>query len=196
MSETATSELQRLNDGDLAPGTSLRGHVRDIRGRILLRAGQMIDQASVESARKHAPAGLYGGGDWRDEVVGASGSSASGESCARIMKELSEQHRPGKAFKDRRHERKPWAVPLTVQLEERCTEGIRTRDVEVTSHNISSGGFAFVFNQYVHEGTIVRVQFDTLPRKPRLMGVVRNCVLLNGRQHRVGVQFMESEPTT
>lgn len=197
----ATSELHRIDESQLALGCALRGDVCDIHGRVLLKAGQLLEKAALDAARRHAPAGLYGGNEWAGFFVEDDGGMSDDYAQepvnrpAQIMRQLSEQQRPGKGHRERRHERRAWAVPLTVRLEERCGDSVRTRDIEVTSHNISAGGFAFVYNQYVYEGTIVRVQFDTLPRKPKLTGVVRNCILLGGRQHRVGVQFTEAEST-
>jgi hypothetical protein len=35
----------------------------------------------------------------------------------------------------------------------------------------------------------VRASFDSLPGKLEVIGVVRNCILLSGTRHRVGVEF-------
>lgn len=197
----STAKLRRLGDADLVIGSPVRGDVCDLRGRVIIKAGQMLDESTLESARSASKAGLFGGADWS---AGASPPPAEAPAAGRgsvesqrILKQLSDQHAGagggGKGFKDRKHERRAWAVPLTVMLEERTGQFHRSREVEVTTHNISVGGFAFVYNQYVHAGTIVKVQFDTLPNKPKLTGVVRNCAFLSGRQHRVGVQFLDSE---
>ena len=59
--------------------------------------------------------------------------------------------------------------------------------------DISRRGFAFYYRQYVPLDTRVRAQFDSLPNCPRVAGVVRNCRLTRGTQHRIGVQFVQSD---
>lgn len=90
----------------------------------------------------------------------------------------------------RRAERHPWVTSLTVMLEE--TPG-KWRTVEVTSHDISTGGFSFVYRQFTHVGTNVRVNINCLPGRPILDGAVRSCVYIGGHHHRIGVQFQVAE---
>jgi hypothetical protein len=61
--------------------------------------------------------------------------------------------------------------------------------ISAVSNDISRSGFSFTYCQYVPEGAIVEVVFNDLPRCPQLCGVVRNCVHLGGRNHRIGVEF-------
>ena len=91
---------------------------------------------------------------------------------------------------DRRYERKSWAVVLTLQIQEGSGTYSTQREVEVTTHDISVSGFAFVYRQFLHKGTYVAARFDMLPNRPTLTGVVRNCTLLEGAQHRIGVEFL------
>jgi len=110
------------------------------------------------------------------------------------MKELFRRYGSTMATENQRaHERRKWTVPLTVELEEVGQYGPASRTIEVSTVDVSRGGFAFVFRQYVFPGTVVRVQFDSLPKRPRLAGSVKSCNLIGGTQHRVGVQFDQAK---
>ena len=53
----------------------------------------------------------------------------------------------------------------------------------------STGGFAFIFDAAVSSGSTIRAQFDSLPGKPQIAGIVRSCVHICGTQHRIGVEY-------
>jgi len=91
---------------------------------------------------------------------------------------------------ERQSERHAWVTGLTVLIEEKPGE---PRAIEVTTHDISTGGLSFVFRQYIHAGTMLRLHFNVLPGRPALDGVVRNCVHVGGIYHRVGVQFVSKD---
>ncbi|MCC6580979.1 MAG: hypothetical protein IT440_11110 [Phycisphaeraceae bacterium] len=111
-----------------------------------------------------------------------------------VVGELSRQHRNENGTPDknkRAHARHGWQVVLTLTIEELSNGEHRRRQIEATTFDIAVAGFGFIFNQFIHPGTIVYARFDSLPNKPWLRGVVRNCFKLGGFQHRVGVQFLE-----
>ncbi len=87
---------------------------------------------------------------------------------------------------ERTAERRPWVTSLVLVLED--PDG-KPRTVEVTTHDISVGGFSFVYRQFLHAGTKIRAHFSILPGRPFLDGIVRNCMYVGGMHHRVGVQF-------
>ncbi len=110
-----------------------------------------------------------------------------------VLAALRERYRDAGGSDNRRHERYAWTVPLSLTIEETGDSGVDSREVVVTTHDISLGGFAFIARSYVHPGSVISARFDTLPGKPRLVGVVRNCIHLSGALHRVGVQFTAKE---
>ena len=55
--------------------------------------------------------------------------------------------------------------------------------------DISRGGYAFLFNGFIHEGTIVHAVFTTLPDEPRLTGDVASCIYHVDGMYRIGIRF-------
>ena len=183
-----TVRLRRISRHCLCTGLILPSDVRDFQGRVILRAGLIVDRNLLDSVKTHCGEAFYVGPDW------PSNGSEDGDpdaTPAEVMQSLSMQHEadPEDRPENRQHERHQWSVQLTLEIEELTAGGFRRRQLEVTTRNISKGGFAFVFGGYLHPDTKVSARFDTLPGKPRLTGVVRNCTLMSGRQHRIGVQF-------
>lgn len=105
------------------------------------------------------------------------------------------EQKPGVANR-RRHERKPWAATLTVWVEDMVGTKADRRELEVTTHDISRGGIGFVYQQFLHPGTVIHVRFDSLPSRPVVTGVVANCIYVGGKQHRIGVQFVSKAGKT
>ncbi len=94
----------------------------------------------------------------------------------------------------RRHPRMPWVASLTISVRDRRDTWDTPRELKVTTQDISRGGFSFIFDQFLHKDTVICTQFDPLPGRPLLTGMVTSCFHLGGRQHRIGVQFVEAEP--
>ena len=88
---------------------------------------------------------------------------------------------------ERRFERYAWIIDLTAWLEEPSGT---TRTLDATTHDLSRGGFSFVYRQFLHAGTKIRVRFNILPNRSTVAGVVRNCDWVGGHHHRVGVEFV------
>ena len=98
----------------------------------------------------------------------------------------------GKQASNRReHERTPWVVPLELSLTTRSLGRCSTYTITVETQDISKGGFSFVWRQYLRPGTMVHTQFDHLPNRPRITGVVRSCIHLGAMNHRCGVKFLQ-----
>ena len=182
--------LRRIRVSELNTGEVLPGHVRDSAGRILIRAGQIMTAEHLDTLRERTAGIIYVGLDWPREPVASERNDVTPEE---VLDALRQRRSTKGSKKIRKHERHAWCVSLTLELQESHMEGVRRRQVAVTTHDISAGGFAFIFNQFIHPGTTIRAHFEALPNKPQLSGVVCNCVHLSGNQHRVGVQITRSE---
>ena len=90
-------------------------------------------------------------------------------------------------------ERQPWVTQLNLLIADPLG---KARALNVSSHDISTGGFSFIYKQFVHINTKVRVQFESLAGRPTLNGVVRSCIHVGGMHHRVGVQFATPSSTS
>ncbi|MCC7145389.1 MAG: PilZ domain-containing protein [Phycisphaeraceae bacterium] len=179
----STNELHPISLWDLSLGQVLHGNLCDKNGKIVLPAGCRLGETEYNALRQQK---LFVGNDWFKK---ASSPPATAEP-QKIIQDLGKQHTQQASPNDRReHKRFPWSVALTMQLEE---SGGNHRRIEVTTLNISVGGFAFTYRQFIHPGTIVFARFETLPDKPVLKGVVRSCAPIGGMQHRIGVQFLEN----
>lgn len=95
---------------------------------------------------------------------------------------------PGARAQPRASKRTRWRAEVEVQIDETMGGGVRTRSDHVRTLDISTGGIAFLFQSYVQPGAGVSIDLP-LPGKPCVEGVVRNCVHMRGRFHRVGVQL-------
>ncbi|MCA9255494.1 MAG: PilZ domain-containing protein [Phycisphaerales bacterium] len=112
---------------------------------------------------------------------------AKHESPARVVAMLKEQADADSTIVEKRgSDRYAWKIKLHVTIVD--PSGAR-REIDVTTHDLSIGGFSFIFNQYVHNGTVVIACIKALPQKPLVLCVVRNCVHVKGAMHRVGVNF-------
>lgn len=202
-----TDELRLLDERELEVEMTLPGAIRDRQGNVLIPAGQTLTEAQLISLRERGPVSLFAGPDWKAPVVEEKKEAAEekGESDdEQIVNDLDSDSPPdpaeliaalqlrrdGKRSKRiRREPRHPAKLTLTVTISEQSEEGCRERTLEVRTADLSARGFAFLHKHYVHPGTAVRTCIESLPAKPQLMGVVRNCTHLRGDQHRVGVEF-------
>jgi hypothetical protein len=80
-----------------------------------------------------------------------------------------------------------YCVPMTLHIDD--PRSAATRIIRAATSNISTGGFAFIFDAAVSLGSTIRAQFDSLPGKPQIAGIVRSCVHICGTQHRIGVEY-------
>lgn len=108
-------------------------------------------------------------------------------SARRIFEELHKRFgRGGPVPNERNSERLPWVTDLTLRVED---PGRTARDLKVATHDVSRGGFSFVYKQFLHCGTKIRTSFDGLPNRPTIQGVVQYCVDCGDGRHRIGVLF-------
>lgn len=182
----AKSNLRLIGRDELVLGQPLPGDLRDAEGCILLPAGEIVKSEHLEPPGPCVGEGLYVGPDWDAAQRTSAGSHAEvvDEAFRRCGAEQSNADQ-------RTHPRYTWIFPLTLVLEEGSDHQLAVREIEVLTADLSVGGFSFCYRQYVARDTSVRVQFDSLPTRPRLVAVVRNCRLLEGTRHRIGVQFTD-----
>jgi hypothetical protein len=180
-----TVELRRLDRSGLQLGQPLPGAVRDHRGRIILPAGHVLSATDLADLSTRAPLGIYAGPEWTRPPL--ANTLMSGEIVDALRRQQIADNK-----RVRQHQRHNWVTQLTVELEEKSELSVRRREVRVMTCDVSAGGFSFIYRRYVHLGTCVRVRFDSLPSRPRMIGVVRNCRHMNGTTHRVGVEFVDA----
>lgn len=90
----------------------------------------------------------------------------------------------------RRHERKRWNVELSIRIEDTVGTAKAKRSVQVTTQDLSRGGYSFLCRHFVHPGTRVHARVTALPGEPVLTGIVANCVYARDGLHRVGVKLL------
>ena len=176
-------------------GSVLPGAVRDHAGRILIQSGETLSAAHLHQLDQGGACALYAGADWgappeRRESVPQTLRAKE------VVHALLRRHRTvaddGRTRRQRRHE---WRVRLRMAIQECSEELIHRREIEIEIEtcDLSASGFAFVSQQFLHVGTLVYPRFVTLPNRPVLKGIVRNCRHIEGRRHRVGVEFLQPE---
>ena len=182
----ARSDLQPIDQEELILGQALPGDLRDEEGRVILPAGQVLEPEHLQQLGTRLVTGLYAGPDWRDR---ADKTVSSPEAVTDPDFRAQRGQTP---FTDKRaHERRSWSVPLTLRIQETGGRRVVPRAIRAVTVDLSRGGFAFCYRQYIAVGTLVQAQFDSLPNRPRLAGITRNCRLIRGTMHLIGVQFIE-----
>jgi hypothetical protein len=126
-----------------------------------------------------------------ESAAAAPGSSpASGVNADAILRAIqsSSRNRGNVGGSEHRQAtRYHYCVPMTLHIDDPRKAG--TRVIRAASSNISTGGFAFIFDAAISPGSTVRAQFDSLPGKPQIAGLVRSCLHICGTQHRIGVEY-------
>lgn len=185
--------LRLLARDELMLGQVLPGHLCDQTGRILIRRGERLTARHLQMLDNREQRDLYVGRDWPS----ANGREAATHvvTPAELVEALKRRNRSrGQHSRGRRHARHEWRTRLHVTVQE-CSKGMfRRREIEVTTCDLSASGFAFVSQQFIHPGTILYPRFEALPNRPTLKAVVRNCVYVTGREHRVGAEFVHLDP--
>lgn len=175
-----------VDRGRLVAGRPLPGNLYDHKGRVLFRTGQTLDAGALRMLEMYDDTGVFGDEQWQTpRAQAASASAPVPDQPDRIAK----LRRSGEARRLRAHQRYCWRSRVPIVLEEPSSDGMRRRQALVHTLDLSAGGFAFEFDQYVHPGTIVHAAFQALKRNPQRRGVVRSCVHVSGTTHRVGVEF-------
>jgi hypothetical protein len=164
--------LRRIYRDELPVGTVLPGHLRDRQGRILLRAGKRIELEHLTLLDERVDFAIFAADDWPTATPPSKDDAADPSDVLEALR--LRRSSPGKA-RPRRHRRRACTVPVRLLIEERTALGSRQREADVTTCDISVAGFAFIFHQYMHPGTAVRATFASLPDRPHLTAIVRNC---------------------
>lgn len=120
-------------------------------------------------------------------AVASSGEPADMATGQAVVEALHAQRGAKVDDKNRRDaDRYPWVTQLHVRIVDLSGN---SRDIDVTTHDLSVGGFSFLHSQFLHNGTIILTRIKSLPHQPTLMCIVRNCTHVKGATHRVGVRF-------
>lgn len=79
----------------------------------------------------------------------------------------------------------------TLIVGELCQPGGLPQRAIIAGRDCGRGGIGFLHNCFLHPGTIVRLAFADVEKKPvcNVSGVVRRCEHVRGMVHEVGVQF-------
>lgn len=187
----APAGMRRVTADELAIGRVLAAPLRDHTGRVLVRAGERLSERHMGVLARHGAEGIY-----TDQTSSSSSRDEQNISPEELMYALRLRKNPAgrRSRRIRQRERYDWKAELRVLLELQQEGFASWREVTVNTCDISSSGYSFICEQYVHVGTVVHARFEMLPRRPALKGVVRNCVHLGGREHRVGVEFVRYAP--
>lgn len=141
---------------------------------------------SESSARKHSSP--VAANSSKSGGAGDAPSVSPSQSVAdAILSAIQKSSRTRNPAEHRQATRYHYCVPMTLYIDDPRARG--TRIVRAASSNISNGGFAFIFDAALSPGSTVRAQFDSLPGKPQIAGLVRSCVHICGTQHRIGVEY-------
>jgi len=189
-------KLRRLGAGELVVGQVLPGHLCDRTGRVLIPKGRRLTPEDLERLGTQQSGELYAGPDWPASEGSSSQDDVAPMDVDEWMNWASKRrHGPtGGRGRTRRHPRRPWNAKLELVIEECCDGFANLLKIAVNTSDISPGGFAFTCGRFVHPGTTVYVRFRTLPGQPVIKGIVRDCIHLAGREHRVGVEFIQLQP--
>ncbi len=191
MSWTPISDkLRRLDPRELAVGRVTPGPILDRHGRVVLEKGACFEAAHASIFELHGIDGLFVGPEWqRAQFAGdAAFSTAAPEELVRSLQRRTATR--AQAGQSRTQERHAWSVSLRIVAVIRLEGAVTRRPLTVTTHDVSRTGFSFTAKLYLYEGTEVFAAFDALPGRPIMKGIVRNCHLVAGRDHRIGVEFV------
>lgn len=193
--EQVTEPLRRLHAHEVILDHPLPGHLRDAEGHILLRAGQKLSPAKLSELERRHILEFYAGDDWPSAPAAQADHelpASTDELTAALRRRRATMHDSGQF---RSTTRFVWKTRLRLRIQEGDHFGTRDRQIDVETADVSVRGFAFVYDQYLHAGTIVIARLEMLPRPLVVKAVVRGCHLIGGRQHRLGCQFVEVMPS-
>ena len=193
---SSATTLRRLPRDTLRPGKRVPGTIFDEHGQILLRAGALLTSAQLQALNRRGLSRCFVGSDWPHDPTQDTVQSA--RSLAAI---LNKNAATAKKHHCRRHERHACETPVHIELDEEHPLGTAARTLSAMTIDLSAGGMAFESESYVHPGTTLVARFEKLANQPSVRGVVRSCIHLGGRRHRIGVEFIftqeqPSEPDT
>lgn len=195
---SGTPDLIELDPTVLTPGLVLPECVLDRHGRVLvpedreLNARDIALMATRELFVKQAwfDAGGPGGPDDAHDASKDLPPELVKQSTDLIQALSSHFGLPdAKIDERRRYARYDFDVHLDVILDEQLGDTDRQRRLSVEAMDLSAGGFAFVFRQFINPGSTVYVSFEGVTGAPLMHAVVASCVLMKNQEHRVGCRF-------
>lgn len=183
--------MRRVADSELSLGFVLPGNLRDRSGRILVRRGQRLSEAHMKLLLDRKVGSIYTEMEWQSPEQQAEEAHSQQESTPdELMRALHRKNDAGRGKKQvRKHERHTWRVDMRLVVREFSGDMVQMRQLRVKTCDVSAKGFAFVSDRFLHPGSVVYACFESLPNRPLMKGIVRNCTHLSGRQHRSGVEF-------
>jgi hypothetical protein len=176
----APTILQPLEASILHAGMKLPAHIYNPRGRVLKRAGSVLSPEHVELLSAET---LMVDENWRTPRP----KGTTPDPVADLLDDLKARESAGD---QRRYKRNRWETTIGLKVEERGDGNSVCRYWSVRTRDLSRAGFSFIFTRRLAKDSIVHTRFDELPRRPRIMGVVRNCLPLKDGTFRVGIEFI------
>jgi len=171
--------LRRVRSQELTLGSSVPCDLLDCDGQVLVPAGTRLTQAVVRGL----PERVYAASDSLERLRV---DKVMGEVFARLG-----QHAAVRC--ERREPRRVWRTKLRIEIEPPEAAMSPRREAEVETQDISRNGCGFLYRQFLPVGSKIYLRMDMLPSRPMLVGEVRNCVLVEGMMHRVGVEFVAAQ---
>jgi hypothetical protein len=193
MQRTDAKQVRRLFPDELIVGMELPGPILDQNGQVLIPGDQRLTEEHLTLLEQRAQMAIYGGDAWpRPEPAPPKPQTLNdGDELIAILKQR-RRGRGSKKLRGHKRHRVDLVVQLTVVEEAGLTS--RQRTLEVKTSDFSASGFGFFCPHYLHAGTVIYADFKSLPGKPRLKAIIRNCVYLEERrQHRIGAEFVRAK---
>jgi hypothetical protein len=188
-----SNDLRQLEPRELAVGRVTLADILDRHGRVVLEKGTRFGAEHAWIVKKYGFEGLFVGPDWPpprcSDDVGALTIDPD-----ELMQSLQRKAAArGGALRVRGQARHGWSQRITVVEVAKLAGAVIQRRIEVTTQDLSRSGFAFVAPHFVYEGTVLYASFGSLPGRPVMKAIVRNCQLGSGRDYRVGAEFVPLE---
>jgi len=183
------SHLRPLDPAVFPPDQPLAQPIYDAAGQVIVRKGERL---SAEQVTRLGEQGAYVSDSLAARASAA--DSTDTELCRVSPEELIQalgRRQPPQTrgqVSVRQSARHPWRVRVQLTVVEPSAEGERHLELQVETRDISRTGFSFVCERYMHPGTIVYLHVQK-PVCRSVKGIVKNCVHVEGRQHRAGVAF-------
>jgi hypothetical protein len=172
--------LRRVRSQEMTLGSPLTYDLLDCDGTVLVPAGTCLTHRVLRTL---------------PERVYASAKSINRSRVAKVVGDVFARLGHGRMVPcERREPRRVWRTRLQIEIE--APEGSLSprRVTEVQTHDISRNGCSFLYRQFLPAGSRIYMRIDMLPSRPVLVGEVRNCTLIEGMLHRVGVEFVGASP--
>jgi hypothetical protein len=190
---SVTMDLRRLTRDELVLGERLPGHVRDRSGRVLIRRGQVLLPKHMDLLSEREAWKVFAGPDW--PTLPRPPRRTRTPSPEELMHALKRQRFTRKdKNRVRRHTRHRCRMQAKLMVAENKNTGSQRVQMEITTCDVGLGGLSFICDRFLYTGSVVYLRLQALANQPVMKGVIRNCTYIDGREHRVGVEFVELGP--